>query len=306
MGKTYDIAPPEVFDRLKRLLAKYHSELVEVTIRIDLLMASTDSEDAHAVTHGGYPAYAVVRITNAKERAKDCGDAEIVIDRDEYESMSDAQRDALLDHELYHLQVVRNKLGNPKLDDHGRPKLKLRKHDYQVGHFIEIARRHGRASVEVQQATAFIREHGQLFFGFGDELREAIAATLPTEDSAARTDAPFQKLCRDHDVTVDIRTGDKAVFIDKDGVNAAAEPQQVIEAAKIAHEEGFVTRSMLQRRLRVGYNRACAIVERLVAANVVSAETASGRFEVIRAEPSAPEPTTSTHQQSPAETAAAA
>jgi len=165
--KTYDQAPPETHERVAALIEKYHPQLNSVSVKVDLLMVSTDSETARALTHGGYPALAVVRSTNPKERAMGQGDALIVIDLERYESMDPKERDALLDHELYHLVTVEDKKTlKPKVDSHLRPVLKIRKHDRQFGWFDEIARRHGKNSIEVQQADWIRDEAGQTYFGF--------------------------------------------------------------------------------------------------------------------------------------------
>lgn len=200
--KSYDQAPPEVHERVATLIRRFYPDLDRVGVRIDLLMASTDAEDGHAVTHQGYPALAVVKILDLKNRTMDRGDAEIVIDRDAYDGMADEERDALLDHELYHLLTVNDKFGRPKMDDHDRPKLKMRKHDFQVGWFHEIARRHQINSQEVQQAQAFVGEQGQLYFG--------------TEGFT-----PFVKNLRGSESSVTIRnagTGE-GIKIDKDGIH---------------------------------------------------------------------------------------
>jgi len=164
--KIYDQCPQEVHDRVQRLIALYHKDLHTVDLKVDLLFASCDGE-GDAVTHGGYAAYAVVRITNPKERAMGRGDAEIVIDRDKYNDMSEGRRDALLDHELYHLKV-KSKDGAFQWDDHHRPKLAIRLHDVQVGWFAEVARRHGDFSVERDQGMKLRAKYGQTFFGFHD------------------------------------------------------------------------------------------------------------------------------------------
>lgn len=167
MSKTYDKAPPETHERVSALIARYHQDLAAVAVVVDLLMVSTDSETANALTHGGYKAAAVVRSTNPKERAMGMGDALIVIDRDHYDSLDPQERDALLDHEIYHLVTINdNKTGKPKRDEHQRPVLKIRKHDRQFGWFDEIARRHGKHSGEVQQANWIKDEAGQTYFGF--------------------------------------------------------------------------------------------------------------------------------------------
>jgi hypothetical protein len=298
--KTYDQAPDEVRERVIALIKKYHPDLELVQLRVDLLMASTDTEDAHAVTLGGYPCLAVVKIVGPKERAKGCGDAEIVIDRDAYEAMSGAKRDALLDHELYHLEITRDKMGRPKKDDHQRPKLKMRKHDFQFGWFAEIARRHQENAIEVQQAQAFIAEQGELFFGLDSDVTSRF---LPTEDSAARESAPgtfmqrvvdkvsdgsgaegFVELAKRHGTTVEIRAGNSSVKIDADGVHTTPTDEQLDEATKLAFRDGHLTRSALQRSLRVGYNHACAIVDRLVGAKILGSEGEGGRFGLLTPE----------------------
>lgn len=290
--KTYDQAPDEVRERVIALIKKYHPDLELVQLRVDLLMASTDTEDAHAVTLGGYPCLAVVKIVGPKERAKGCGDAEIVIDRDAYEAMSSAKRDALLDHELYHLEITRDKMGRPKKDDHQRPKLKMRKHDFQFGWFAEIARRHQENAIEVQQAQAFIAEQGQTFFGFTSEVTNRF---LPTEDSEARN-APAPSgltgLARDFQelrpngvdsMTISSPSTGEGIRIDKTGVHDISQPtdEQLDEATKLAFRDGHLTRNKLQRSLRVGYNHACAIVDRLVGAKILGAEGEGGRFDLL-------------------------
>jgi len=174
MSKIYDKAPQQVHDKVADLIAKYHPELKELAVTVDLLMVSTDSETAPALTHGGYKAQAVVRRTNSKERAHGRADAEIVIDRDNYDGLDDAEANALLDHELYHLfPILDKKTGAYKRDEHGRPKLQIRKHDRQFGWFDAIASRHGKKSLEVQQANWIRDEAGQVYFGFITGIKEA-------------------------------------------------------------------------------------------------------------------------------------
>jgi hypothetical protein len=48
-----------------------------------------------------------------------------------------------------------------------RPKLTLRRHDFQAGWFHEIAQRHGEASPEVRSAKQLMAGTGQLYFDFG-------------------------------------------------------------------------------------------------------------------------------------------
>lgn len=160
--KAYDLAPEHIVNRANRMLETYHQDLANIGLKLDILIATSDSGPAVAV--GGYPALACIRILNIKDRVKGNGDAEITIDASAYERMSSAQQDALIDHELAHLILCRDDEGTALFDDHDRPKLKMRKHDYQLGWFTEIARRHGKDSVEVSQARILWTEDGQAFF----------------------------------------------------------------------------------------------------------------------------------------------
>lgn len=293
MGKTYDQAPDEVHDRVKALLKRFYADtLAAAGLKIDLLMASTDTEDGHAVTHGGYPALAVVRIVSSKDRAKAMGDAEIVIDRDAYEAMSAGQRDALLDHELYHLELVLDRNGKVKRDDHRRPKLKMRKHDVQVGWFAEIARRHDTSSHEVRQATEIFEEHGQLFFGFASAGGSAAELRVGGADGVKGAIDGLVNDARASGMSVTIRSGNVGVKIDKDGIHSEPSAAQLVTATDIATRENHLTRPMLQRSMSVSYNMACAIIDRLIAMNVLSreSETQRGRFDLIQAPEPAAQP----------------
>ena len=46
----------------------------------------------------------------------------------------------------------------------GRPKIRLRPHDYDLGWFSIIAARHGKHSVECRQAREIVERAGQLYF----------------------------------------------------------------------------------------------------------------------------------------------
>ena len=104
-----------------------------------------------------------------KDRAKGQGDAEIIIDEIWWQDASEQAREALIDHELYHLEVKTDKNNHPAKDDLDRPKLLMRKHDYQFGWFNAIASRHAEHSVEVYQATNLFDEAGQTYFKFALE-----------------------------------------------------------------------------------------------------------------------------------------
>lgn len=164
MGKTYEKAAAAVAKVGERVLKSYHSDLHKIGLTIDYVFANTEGT-APAVSHGGYPALAVCRIPGLKERALGRADAEITIDQAAWDGMNDAEQVALLDHEITHLSLVRDaKTDEIKFDDMSRPRLKMKKHDWHVGWFEAVARRHGKDSPEVYQANLMWDRAGNAFW----------------------------------------------------------------------------------------------------------------------------------------------
>lgn len=158
----YDTPDQSVLDLINSTIQEFHPELVEAQVTIDALMAFDDK--GFPVKVGGYPAIASIKISSLKNRVKGFADAEIVFDKAAYDALSDDQRKGLIDHQLYYLMVKRDKEDNIKRDDVGRACLKMRKHDYQMGWFREIALRHKENSPEVYQAKLLWRNDGETFF----------------------------------------------------------------------------------------------------------------------------------------------
>lgn len=175
MAKTYTKAPDDVRDMCVGLMQRNHPKLAEFQLRVDVVFVATDSETANALSCGGYPAQAVVRILDSKQRAMGRGDAEITIDKENWLALTAREQMALLDHELYHITL---RGGKSPIDEHGRPKLRLRKHDHQFGWFSEIAERWGEDSAEVKQAQQLIRAGRQTYFAFmgGEPAHKQAAA----------------------------------------------------------------------------------------------------------------------------------
>ena len=55
-----------------------------------------------------------------------------------------------------------------KTDDAGRPRLKIRLHDWQLGGFAAVAERHGEHAPEVVEARKLAERFGQLLFDFAE------------------------------------------------------------------------------------------------------------------------------------------
>jgi hypothetical protein len=165
---TYQNAAPPIYDRVRNIIDKFHPDLAKAEVKVDILFAfapldQNDKPRGSAITHGGYAADGLCRILPLKDRVMGRGDAEIILDGDNWNHWTKPQQDALLDHELFHLQVRANQAGVVFTDDIERPVLKMRKHDRQMGWFDEMARRWGPDSCEVRQARELV-ETGACYF----------------------------------------------------------------------------------------------------------------------------------------------
>lgn len=171
--KTYSAASDDVLRTIERMRNEFYSpELDGVTVAALFVYDLEATEPV--LMHGGYPAQAVCRITPVRDRALGVADAVILIDRSNWLMLGVRQRDALVDHELHHLErVVDDETELPKTDAVDRPRLRIRKHDHQYGWFDAIAQRHGDASPEVRQATQLIESTGQLYLDFGARTQKA-------------------------------------------------------------------------------------------------------------------------------------
>jgi len=163
----------EVHDMIGDLCEKYHGELNDTNVTIGVVFAfGTRSAKGKILTpalkHHGVPAAAIVKINSLKARVEGLPDATIFIDGDEWVDWTAERKHAVLDHELCHLTVAHDKDDFVKSDDLGRPILKMRPHDFEVGWFREIANRHGEASLEVEQAKSLANPRGQLLFPWFD------------------------------------------------------------------------------------------------------------------------------------------
>lgn len=170
MATTYrKAAPDDGADALvERLIRTQHQELKNcgVTIQVMLAHAATNEEtgqtEGPAVLLHGYPCCAIVKVNSLKDRAEGKRDATITLDGDNWKDWPEPKRLAILDHELQHLQLT------GKVDDCGRPKLKVRLHDWQLGGFHAIVQRHEAEAVEYQQIAAAWAKVEQQTFGWDD------------------------------------------------------------------------------------------------------------------------------------------
>jgi len=166
----------EILDSVEE---QYHQRLRDVHVTYDILLAYADPDaknPAPPVSFGGYPAAATVRINGLKQRAQGLADVLLTIDGDGWGCLKPEEKRALLDHELAHL-VVATKGLEVAYDDLGRVRLKIRKHDWQIGGFDEIVSRHREHALELQACQGAIRCRA---------VRQALLPFMNEEDSADR------------------------------------------------------------------------------------------------------------------------
>lgn len=195
---TYAKCPPEVREMAEKVMEQFPSyrELLEAKVKIDFLFAYAEvGEDGeskgHALTKHGIRCLGITRKIGLKDRTAGRGDAEVLLDGDWWKDETDARRRALLDHEMHHIMVRTDQDGVVLRDDLKRPKLKLRKHDVEVGWFAIVASRNGSNSLEIEQAKEVWGTYSQMFWPSIDIPEPAMQiADGPSDDGAARLITP--------------------------------------------------------------------------------------------------------------------
>jgi len=151
MATTYEAATEEVKSMVRTIMGKWHADLVKEDVRVGCIMAYNG--ESAAVKHGGYPAAATMKVVSLKDRVEKKYEAELLIDQTWWNEAQKKHREALIDHELSHLELVPDEEeGGFKRDDLGRPKLKIKLGDWNAGDgFKVVVERHGDYANEVVQ-----------------------------------------------------------------------------------------------------------------------------------------------------------
>lgn len=172
MGKTYTEPDAGFLNIANAVLKKHHQRLVEAGVEIKWLLVhasrdkETDDPTGPALKLHGYPCRAIIKIYSLKDRAAGCADALCLVDGDDYLAWSDGELESVIDHEICHLELVVGKEG-VAVDDLGRPKLTMRLHDWQLGGFEEICKRHGDKATEKKAFAATAKKYEQLLLPWG-------------------------------------------------------------------------------------------------------------------------------------------
>jgi len=167
---TYSEAPDSAVELLTAVMQRHeeHRKLKEAGVTVELQFAygkeKKDGSVEDAIKWHGRKALGFAKIRKLDDRASGMTDAKILVDGQFWQDAEDPEREALLDHELYHLELVTDDVGDVEKDDSGRPKLKMRKHDVEVGWFTAVALRNGAHSQELIQAARIFDADGQAYW----------------------------------------------------------------------------------------------------------------------------------------------
>jgi len=134
----------ELYRVLKLLIAEEHDLLAEANVALAWRYNWKANAD-------GQLQLAQTKKIGALDRELHGYDFAILLNRDVFQDadFSAAQVEALLDHELCHCQVKRDKLDDMVRDSSGRPEWRMRKHD--VEEFEDVVKRHGCWKREIAQ-----------------------------------------------------------------------------------------------------------------------------------------------------------
>ncbi len=168
---TFQKCDESVHQMAREILCEFpsHKPLLDARLKIDFVFAFGDRDEQGNVTGDalklrGQKCLGVARKIKLKDRVLGRGDVEVSLDGDWWADASVEDQRALLDHELHHFVVETDSNGKAITDDITRPKVSMRKHDFEFGWFAIIAERHGKHSQECQQAKLMADAAGQFLF----------------------------------------------------------------------------------------------------------------------------------------------
>lgn len=146
MAKTYGLASEEVWDRFRDAMnnTTWGERLIPEEIRFEILCVTTDGPAA--LTNG---ALARIKVVGAEERSRGGPDCRILLDLYQYQDLeNDIQREAVFAHELFHIEMTRNKKGVVKRDDYDRPRFKMKKDHWYITGFHQVWSHYRENSIE--------------------------------------------------------------------------------------------------------------------------------------------------------------
>lgn len=176
---SYELIAPDseiggpIYARMERLVEQHHEEISGA--RIALAWNTSWKPDVD-----GRCTLGMCKKAGDLDRELAAYDFIIILRRDFWNAPSvlDAQRDALLDHELQHATVAYDQDGEPKVDERGRTVYRIRRHD--IEEFGAVVARHGLWKRDLVWFVAQVPPDSQA----------ALPLAIDGQDDNATTDAP--------------------------------------------------------------------------------------------------------------------
>lgn len=145
-----------VHDLCNRIMEQDYTEINEAGVTVEVLFAYAPKDEetgeplTPAVKVHGVPAAAKIQVMSQANRAAGSADVRITVDGDRWQDWSDRRQEAVLAHEIHHIELKRDEEGNILLDDCHRPKIKLKQHDLDLGVFFPIMKRYGEDAIDTK------------------------------------------------------------------------------------------------------------------------------------------------------------
>jgi Putative phage metallopeptidase len=188
-GKFGYKAGKDVAEIVRTLLAENHEDAHRAGVRVGVTMVR--SESGPALKHHGQAAAAIIGPVGWELRAQGAPDVLIRVDARVWENLESNPRArlALIDHELTHIHVMFGEDGKAKKDGAGRPTVRMRPHDFELGVFKCIIDRWGFDSIDAYNVAMTAREAGgQMLMPFLDGSEDIVHPTGETIPAARADD----------------------------------------------------------------------------------------------------------------------
>jgi DNA segregation ATPase FtsK/SpoIIIE-like protein len=289
MSKKFWVAGEQVQLACRETMKQFHPELAAFKVNVLCVFAKAEDKKGNfkpAVKVHGRAAYAAIRAVKDEDRAAGMPDAVMTIDHVLWVGLSPARQAALLDHELTHIQADGG-------ESSAGVSLGMRKHDWELAGFAEVVTRHGLDAIELVDLVNFGRsEPGQMAFRFieeggGDAESPAVAVENGLADRAAESFGGSLELGGSVEIELD---GKPLVRVEKSEAGKVksftpAEGQSdealISQALEVLRDTKRASTSGLQRRLKIGYNRAAGLLDLLEERGIVGPATDAGPREIL-------------------------
>ena len=163
MAAIREIADRELHDIVYGVMSKYHPELKNAGIKVTVFLVKSISRSGEILDNepvlksNGHEASATIRRASHSELQLGSGDVIIEIDSFVWRTyLKEDSRIALLDHELCHIGLRRNKNGKIRMSPTGRSVIKMIQHDANIGLFYDVVKRHGKESIEIMLSNSML------------------------------------------------------------------------------------------------------------------------------------------------------